>query len=204
MIACGTMGDMNIFVLHDTPHLAAMNHCDKHVVKMILEYAQLLSTAHRLPDGEFHIGQGPNGKPKKFWLLRGERVVDGVIENPKCYNATHANHPCAVWARGSDANYTWLYDLFEWLACEYVFRYNKSHKTFRELGSFLSKPPRNIPAGDRTPFPLAMPEEFKNENPVQAYRDYYLGPKASFARWTKRPTPVWFKAGTKDNHVSDL
>ena len=43
---------MNIFYLHENPEICAEYHCDKHVVKMILETAQMLSTAHRIIDGE--------------------------------------------------------------------------------------------------------------------------------------------------------
>jgi hypothetical protein len=217
---------MNIFVLDNDPKLAAQMHLDKHVVKMIIEYAQLLSTAHRLRDGVLSTHQGPNTKPKNFYLLPGETVVEReiitehvddesteivnlysyrlVIENPKCYGLTHANHPSAIWARETDSNYRWLYALFQETACEYTHRYGKIHKTMVDIGSFLMNPPRNIPAGDRTPFALAMGDEFKDEDAVQAYRNYYLGPKAAFARWTNRAAPDWFKSATKDFNVSDF
>jgi hypothetical protein len=193
---------------------------------MIIEYAQLLSTAHRLRDGRFEVHQGPNTKPKKFWLLGNERVVEKefidefvdeeaqevvtistpklVIENPVCYSLSHQNHPCAVWCRESDSNYRWLYALFQETAVEYTHRYGRIHKTVADIGSFLMSPPKNIPAGDRTPFALAMGDEFKDEDAVQAYRNYYLGPKAAFARWTNRATPDWFKTATKDFNVSDF
>ena len=46
---------MNIFVLDKDPHIAAQMHCDRHVPKMIVESAQMLSTAHRLLDGEEYM-----------------------------------------------------------------------------------------------------------------------------------------------------
>ena len=66
---------MNIFYLHKDPKTCAEMHCDKHVVKMVLEYAQLLSTAHRVLDG------------------------DEWADKAQLYKATHKNHPSAIWAR---------------------------------------------------------------------------------------------------------
>ena len=87
---------MNIFYLDKDPKKCAEMHCDKHVVKMILEYAQLLSTAHRVLDGNEwadHVG---------------------------LYKATHKNHPSAIWARESAGNYFWLNKLFQELCKEYT------------------------------------------------------------------------------------
>lgn len=216
---------MNIFVLHEHPKTCAQMHLDKHVVKMIIEYAQLLSTAHRLRDGTMVEVKGLYCKPKMFWLLSGESVEEKeiitehvdeesgeimnlvthklVIVNQKCYSLSHQNHPCAIWARETDSNYNWLFRLFQETAAEYTHRYGKIHKTWTDLGTFLSQAPRNIPAGDRTEFALAMNDECRVPNdPITSYRNYYLGPKAAFARWTNRSTPDWFKAGTKDFNVS--
>ncbi len=220
---------MNIFVLDDNPRVAAQQHLDKHVVKMIIEYAQLLSTAHRMLDGQEHTLELPNGKKQKLLTLNGElfklrtKVEGGYmlldtlenvpikkthkyqITNPKCYNASHMNHPCGVWARESDSNYNWLYQLFRELSHEYTYRYHKQHKTYLDLNMFLSQAPRNIAAGDRTPFAMAMGDEFKvPDDPIASYKNYYLGPKAAFAKWTNRPAPDWFKTGTKDYDVSNF
>jgi hypothetical protein len=162
---------MNIFILSLIPELAAVMHCDKHVVKMILEYAQLLSTAHH--------------------VLDGDDVPSGI------YKKAFQNHPCGVWTRASSANYMYLYRLF-WAVCEqYTIRYNKVHATARLLEP-LSRPPANIPEGPRTPFAQAMPDERKVEgNAVQAYRQYYIHEKAYMARWkcpsfaTRDGKPHW-------------
>ncbi len=199
---------MNIFVLDEHPKTCAQMHLDKHVVKMIIEYAQLLSTAHRLRDGR--LVEHKNGtKVKKFYLLGNEKLglnedrSKVIIQNQVCYSLSHQNHPCAVWARETDSNYNWLYSLFLETAAEYTHRYGRIHKTWTDIGSFLSRAPRNIPAGDRTEFALAMNDECRVPNdPIASYRNYYLGPKAAFARWTNRSTPDWFKAGTKDFDVS--
>lgn len=196
---------MNIFALHNDPAEAARMHLDKHVVKMVVEYAQLLSTAHRLLDGRFTIVVHEKvQKRKQFHLLPGEVVCTRpttsptyplklAIENPKCYSATHANHPCAVWARASSSNYDWLYQLFQETAAEYTHRYGRIHKTWADIGEFLKSAPSNIEPGALTEFALAMPDEYKVKNdPVASYRNYYNGSKARFAAWTKREPPSWF------------
>jgi hypothetical protein len=100
---------MNIFYLdHDTEKCAEY-HVDKHVVKMILEYCQLLSTAHRLSDGLQEPGFSKTGRNVKRWRLLDNR--DSVL-----YQATHVNHPSAVWARASRENYLWLADLLNKLS----------------------------------------------------------------------------------------
>ena len=96
---------MNIFRLDNDPFVAAYNQCNKHVVKMCLETAQLLSTAHR--------------------------VLDGEDANPDLYKATHKNHPSAVWARENSSNYLWLMQHFDALLLEYAFRYYKRHASSR-------------------------------------------------------------------------
>ena len=98
---------MNIFYLHSNIKFCARYHCDKHVIKMILETAQLLCTA--------------------LWTLG--------IEAP--YRKTHVNHPCAIWCRKSKQNWMWLRDLGLALCKEYTYRYGKIHKTQQVLESLM-------------------------------------------------------------------
>ena len=93
---------MNIFYLHSDPEMCAKWAVDSHCVKMILEAAQLLSTAHRVIDGLETEGKSASGRRKKVWVLPEDRDF-------KLYNATHVNHPSAVWARQSNNNYNWLW-----------------------------------------------------------------------------------------------
>ena len=158
---------MNIFYLDNNPEKCAELHCDKHVVKMIVESAQLLSTAHH--------------------------VIDGSSARAGIYKATHKNHPSAIWARTTDSNYNWLYVLWRELMREYKYRYMKTHACER-LIEVLKKLPYNIQTGAFTPPPLAMPEEFKVTDPIESYKNYYKGAKAHFAKWTNRSVPEWFNA----------
>lgn len=176
---------MNIFYLHPDPRTCAEMHVDKHVVKMIIEYAQLLSTAHRMLDGEEYI-DASSGRRIKRW-----RLDDQGMEN-NLYKASHINHPSAVWVRQSNNNYTWLFCLFTELLQEYTYRYGKNHATER-LVYWLRKPPKNIPVGYKTQPTPAMPDEYKVPDSVQSYRNYYVGAKKSFAKWKNRPIPEWFE-----------
>lgn len=157
---------MNIFVLDLDPQKAARYHCDKHVNKMISETTQMLSTVHHK--------YGSTAAP---WKL------------------AYPNHPCTIWAGKSRANYDWLSTLGFELCCEFSNRYGHPHKCSQYLlWGELSSPLNGIPDGPLTPFAQAMPDEYKNPDPVIAYRDYYIGEKASFARWKNSPTPEWWPA----------
>lgn len=186
---------MNIFWLDKNPVENARMHHDKHVVKMILEYAQLLSTAHRLIDGKEATVLSKSGRKKKVWQINDDR--DGVL-----YSATHVNHPSAVWARDSYHNYTRLYALFIATCDEYTHRYGKIHKTDEKLRHVLATPP-NFVIDHKThlltdPTP-AMPEECKVPGDVVAsYRKYYIDKKVDMAKWTNREPPKWFIDGIKE------
>lgn len=183
---------MNVFYLDPDPEVAARYHVDKHVVKMILEYAQLLSSAHRLLDGRVV----PVGT-RKVRLLGEEMasLVDGkvVIGEPLCYRETHVNHPSAIWARESVPQYHWLFRLFRALLAEYTHRYGRQHSTER-LVDFLHLHPLRLESWTWREPPQAMPDECKLPDTVEAYRNYYRLRKASFAKWKNRPVPDWFAA----------
>jgi hypothetical protein len=180
---------VNIFYVHSDPVICAQQHVDKHVVKMILEYAQLLCTAHRVCDGTEVLGLSPSGRKQKQWRLEDER--DAVL-----YKATHINHPSAKWARHSLDNYQWLFKLWIELMREYHFRYGKIHSCMR-LAKHLRFPPTKISTTEQFSAPWrAMPEEFKEprdvpEYTVKSYRNYYNGAKMNMFKWKNRPTPDW-------------
>ena len=154
---------MNIFVLHKHPRTAARMQCDQHVVKMTLESAQMLSTVINELGG-----QGP-------------------------YKPTHVNHPCSVWARESLGNFLWLYDHGLSLAREYTRRYKKVHKSQLAIEACLAAldtvPLYNL---ERTPHPLCMPDQYKCDDVTEAYRAFYIGEKASFAKWNRHSPPFWW------------
>jgi hypothetical protein len=165
---------MNIFFLDRDPKLAAKYHCDQHVVKMAIEYAQLLSTA---------------------------LVLTGSTTNEYVYKATHSNHPCALWARSSFEHWKWLWLLGHHVGNEYTKRYGKIHKSTRVLRN-LPVPNNIADFGWHDP-PQAMPDEYKDDDTVKAYRDYYLCDKSRFCRWNHSSTPYWWeeKACTHTIHT---
>lgn len=176
---------MNIFYIDEDPTQAAQWMVDKHVVKMILESAQLLSTAHRLLDGVEYVGTTATGRKAKRWKLEDARET--II-----YSATHINHPSAVWARTSVENYQWLVDHFFALMKEYTYRYGKTHACYGDLSYALASPPMNLKAWDKTPIIPAMADEFIiSDDPVTNYRNYYRNGKKHLFAWTNREPPVW-------------
>jgi hypothetical protein len=183
---------VNIFILDRDPKVAARMQCDKHIVKMILESAQMMSTAHRIIDGYQERRPSKSGKTMvKYWKLLDEREFH-------MYKAVHVGHPCTVWTMNNDNNYTWHFDHFVELCREYTHRYGRVHETDRKLRKHLSHLPKNIKKGFKyatTAFPLAMQHEPQcmMECPVKSYRAYYKTKAAQFNMvWTKRETPEWF------------
>ena len=141
---------MNIFALSPVPEVAAKWHCDKHVPKMIVESAQMLSTAHRVLDGILDRRPSKSGKTRvKYWELGDDR--EDIL-----YKAVHVGHPCTVWTMESLSNYQWHYKHFIALCDEYKYRYNKTHSSDTKLRNVLSTIPDNIPTIPQTEFKLAM------------------------------------------------
>lgn len=153
---------MNIFIFDEDPEVCAVYHADRHVVKMVLETAQILCTVQELC-----------GKSAP-------------------YKKTHAAHPCVIWSRESIANYRWLVELGLALAREYTHRYQRRHKS-QDVIEWCSANEPLLPPGPRTPFALVMPEEYRGESAVEAYRRYFCGEKAHLASWTNRDAPPWFE-----------
>ena len=189
---------MNIFYLSHDPVQCAEWHVDKHCVKMILESAQLLSTAHRVIDGTPTIerrlvaGSSPaRWRNIKRWSLSNDSRFpndrDAIV-----YQATHMNHPSAVWSRENNENYSWLFNLFTCLMDEYSYRYEKEH-VCRKLVPYLQFAPANISVNKFTQPTPAMPDEYKvNGDSIASYHNYYRGAKARMAAWKKRDVPSWF------------
>ena len=143
---------MNIFYLHKDPREAARLQYNKHVVKMILESAQMLCTAHHCYGDKWQKENVP-------------------------YKQAHLNHPSTVWARRSKATYMWLFKHMMGLGYEYWLRYGKQHLSISKCSMFLSKPPVHIQGEEFTQPPQAMPDEYKDPCSIQAYWNYYIGEK---------------------------
>lgn len=129
---------MNIFYLSKSPDIAAQLQPDKMLVKMILESAQMLCTAHRVLDG------------------------DEYADEVGLYKIAYKNHPCTIWTRDCSGNYWWLYKHFLALGREYEYRYKRTHLSIEKLADALYTMPENITRGLMTPVAQAMPDEYKH------------------------------------------
>ena len=149
---------MNIFYLDEDPAKAASYFYDKHKVKMILECAQMLCTAHH------HYAE----------LL-------GYDSGYVPYKKAHYNHPSTIWVRENSRNYYWLFNHMLAIGSEYTKRYSKKHLSITKCFEALSNCPLGMPlGGDLTEPPQCMPDEYKVEgDSVTAYWNYYENEKHS-------------------------
>jgi hypothetical protein len=159
---------------------------------MVLEYAQLLSTAHRILDGVESVGLSKTGRKQTRYVLPDDR--ESIL-----YSATHINHPSAVWVRRTSSNYMWLAELLEECCIEYTYRYGKIHKVEDSdlMQTLKNIFPTNIPEGAFTEPTPAMPDECKvTGDSIQSYRNYYVMNKGHLWSWkgkiNSRTEPNWF------------
>ena len=164
---------MNIFVLDENPKLAASYMCDKHIPKMILECAQMMvAVAHR-------------------WGIPPEDMP--LTKSGTPYKVTHQNHPCTLWAGDSISNWLWLCEHAFGLIAEYNMRFDKRHACHTAILQLVEMSKWVLPEDkDITPFAQAMPDEYRDDDAVKAYRAYYHS--KTFAKWEKgTPAPDWWQ-----------
>ena len=153
---------MNIFYLDSDPKICAQYHCDKHVVKMILETAQLLCSAHH--------------------------VTGGTAP----YKLSHKNHPCSIWVRSSLSNYLYLCELGLALGEEYTYRYGKKHKSIEVIEWCLQNRPNIHDVDFTSPPLAMGNEFKIGDDVIESYRNYYKGAKSEIVSWKNREVPDWF------------
>lgn len=174
---------MNIFVLDADPAVAATMLCDQHVGKMLLEACQLLCNAYREPRGE----------TREHWLDAAPttRARLGLLP----YKHTHVNHPCSVWTRETNADWMWLWRYASAAAREYRHRFDEHHGSELVLEWIGSSFPLMAAGGTLRPFAQALPEQYRSDDAVAAYRSYYAAEKRVLrgkpVTWTRRDRPVW-------------
>ena len=171
---------MNRFLINYSPELCARDLCDKHVVKMPLEEAQMLCTTVRLHAPEY-------------------------AEKAGLYRAVHQKHPCTIWAGQTRANYLYSLDMFREMCREYTHRYGKVHASWR-LYDALVDAAQYVPDGNITPHPECFSKHTDLKSgrpwPIQSYRKFYMTKQKRFKMvWTKRNTPDWFIRETEDAYV---
>lgn len=168
---------MNIFAVDRCPKISALHLHDRHVIKMILESAQMLSTAQRLYGNT----------------------------NEQLYKSSFIKHPCTLWVCISEENYIWLYTHFKALCDEFKHRYNRYHKSSK-LTSLLASIPSGMPSKELTDFVLAIPDIYKEENTVKSYRNYYLAEKIHNNCWTNRRIELdtWLTSFLQENQYKTM
>ena len=160
---------MNIFFLDKNPNLSAQYLCDKHIPKMLLESAQMLSTA--LHSHTMGISTG-------------------------IYKEAYPNHPMTKWVGFNRDNFNWALENAMWIDEEYKTRFKKQHKSGKVIQCIINNDYyKDIPDGFFSEPPQCMPDEYKDKDYVTAYRKYYQGAKAYFAKWERGVlAPEWWLA----------
>ena len=186
---------MNIFYLDDDPVLAAQQHCDRHVVKMILETAQILSTVWHNAAADGTDG----GLVTLDWVTPDNAVPPQELKwlraelcGQRIYRPTHRNHPAVKWAAMYGGNYAWLYRLGMALLDEYTYRYGRVHACLPVLRTLELLPPTlQASAGVYCDGYSIMDEQYKKQDVVSSYRNYYLKAKENILIYTRRHPPEW-------------
>ncbi len=195
---------MNIFILDDDITRSVDYYCDEHVKKMVVESAQMLSTAQRV--FALHRGRGERAKVinrkgrtvnqiilPEYNETSGMKMTDSVAP---FYWVSNENHPCNQWIRENSANYEYLYHVYVALTHQYIRRYSKVNAA-SNIAYDLEDPPLGIQIDSkRTSFVQALPDAYKQDNAVDAYRAFYVYDKSKFASWERGvPAPDWFVEG---------
>ena len=161
---------MNIFGIDTDTTSCATYHTDRHIVKMPLETAQMVSFVY------YH---------KDLW----DGEVPNLLMN---FSAGHDKHPCSLWLRENLVNFLWSCELGIKLIEEYRFRYDsQKHERCKMIFEWSLDNLPNLPVAEFTPFAKAMPEEYKVDCSVESYRNYYRMGKSELHQWTKRNKPEW-------------
>lgn len=154
---------MNIFYTDSDPIIAARNLCNVHVNKMIIESAQMLSTAHH--------------------VLDNKDAIKGIMK------PTHVNHPSNVWVRASKENYEWLLSHLIELLKIFEMRSGKIHACVMRI-PFLVNLPDCISTRQFTEPPRAMPDHLKNDVTITTEEAYRLYLCEKYTEWQQRERPM--------------
>jgi hypothetical protein len=163
---------MNLFILDEDVVLSAQYHCDKHIVKMPTETAQMISFVYH---------------DKEFW---NEEIPDFIMQ----FSKTHYKHPCSIWIRESLSNFIYACKLGIELYKEYQYRYNKpdKHKRAIDIFNFAIANPPKIKDKGLTKYAMAMDIQYiKFDSPIENYRCYYKEGKKHLLNWKNRKTPYF-------------
>jgi hypothetical protein len=196
---------MNIFVLHLSPKQSAIWHADKHVVKMLLEALQMLYSAHWVVAYPSLLhnrsvlavsrAQQALPLPPSIRFLGGGAPFQKKNPSMRGFRPVHLHHPCTRWVRSSRENYRWLSQLTLELVEEHRHRWPANPESSCNAHAlWLSTHIPALPSIPRTPFAIAMPIEYRKDDPIESYRTFYSGSKQERGitnRYTHRSPPEW-------------
>jgi hypothetical protein len=196
---------MNIFYLDDNIDKNAEYHVDSHVSKMPTEAAQMLTTTVWV---DKLIGFAPRKLTSdELNIIKEFKATQGPIGERDFthFLPSHLNHPCTIWARSSAGNYEWLFLYVSSLNSEWQFRFRHDHNHKSYEAALALPDPKHLINNEITIRPQCMPDEYKDENTILAYRMFYMGEKAPFAVWKRRSKPEWWdenlaEYGGRDPH----
>jgi hypothetical protein len=157
---------MNIFFLASDPKESVSYYVNTHVNKILIEIAQMLSTAH------YYY----NPKYNSYFY----------------YKPVMKNHPMNKWVRQNTANYNYAYKLYIALCEEYKYRFGRTHLS-ENYKDALKYAPISIPSSNKiTQPPLCIKEDCILDNTIESYRMYYIQHKKHLAKWKNRDKPYWY------------
>lgn len=185
---------MNIFFLSSDTKENSEFYCDKHVVKIITEIAQMLTSA----------------------AIRGN-IPKSLIPLTKSGNpmkVSHPNHPMTKWVGDDRCNFLKACEIGLSLCEEYTYRYEKTHyneNTIRFYEALVREIP-DLKNQDMTIPPVCISpssrcntlDGFSNWHYINKYRAYYWMDKREFATWKNRETPWWFNSEYFTEHLKDI
>lgn len=168
---------MNIFVLDKDANNCAKYLCNVHLNKMLIEHSQMLANCY-----------------SKESLLTAPKTQSGNIRKYSYYN-----HPASIWCRQSLENFKWLWYYSQCIIQERQLRGFNQHFCETFIDWIVSRRPDNITDSEElTPNPLCMPDQYKQQDPVESYRQYYINDKQFnksgkwMLKYTNREIPHWF------------
>jgi len=138
---------------------------------------------------EWHVNKHVVKMPLETAQMLCTVLNQNGVKTP--YKSTHVKHPCTIWAGESMGNFVWLCELGLELCREYTYRYEKVHKCeaiIKECLTYACK----VQNTEMTEFVQAMPNELKQTNPIDGYKNYYIKAKSHIAEWKNRNQPNWY------------
>lgn len=129
-----------------------------------------------------------------WWLLEPELAQNWHKKNMIHEKLKNHKHGTCKWVCETEANYRMMITFGLKMCEEYRFRYGRRHGVHDKIEFFnRTRSPTGFKIEGQTPFYLAMPDEYKDSDPVVAYRKLYMSDEKNYlASWKSRGPPKWW------------